>query len=357
MTRSFPLAVLAVLVLSTAALAKSAPEPSANLDSVKSIVDYLHSGYERPVKWRKQKVFPLFRGWVNGQVVYYYDFGAWNGKLNPVYLFYYQSGDPVENQPPILSSIPYGVSRAEDGSDDYSDLKRVYKVLVPDDFRVDQARSVSQIRAAGYTIEETNLVVNYVVVKKGAKLAGDPFFRRPKPAWYKGQKVYYFDFSTFEGEVQLKSGQVPYQLCLRSPVWPQTQAIIFQALPADILKYRPWKDAVENTPELYSPVCQEVWFYPTSKDFVPDRARSVEEVLKSSVTVDRVLEEENYLHGLDNQGRLVGTPFIIHYTMTKRNMPIVKVVPGKPVWGSALDELAWYGFYRWVLDKWLAIKH
>ena len=59
---------------------------------------------------------------------------------------------PVEDQHNIVDDIP--------GDDDYNDFWRVNKVTVPADYVANTVTSLDQITMAGYTVEETDKLVN-----------------------------------------------------------------------------------------------------------------------------------------------------------------------------------------------------
>jgi hypothetical protein len=147
----------------------------------------------------------LFRGKAlgpAGQVIEYYDFDAAPVKSAPVYAFVYAS-DPskqVQGQKSVFDSVP--------GSAGYSDYWQMVQVLVPDDYVPDSARSIGDIKARGYDLRPTNVIINCPLVPYGSKadLAGPAF-----PGWYEGKLVSYFKFEVLQlDSVPTGNASVPY---------------------------------------------------------------------------------------------------------------------------------------------------
>jgi hypothetical protein len=143
------------------------------------------------------KNYPLVQGWYEGRATYYYDFGMNVPPLNdakavasaPIYVLvtgFSASGEPqfVAGQNNIIDVVP--------GDAGYSDLWRVTFVTVPAGYQANTLRSAADVRAAGYPMQASEVLVNCPVVPLNSTLAeGTPGLTR---GWYKGREVHYFDF-------------------------------------------------------------------------------------------------------------------------------------------------------------------
>ena len=99
----------------------------------------------------------LVQGWVNGEAVFYPDFGANPAVAIPIWAFitgFAADGSPqfVEGQMNIIDSVP------DDAG--YSDFWRVNLVMAPEGYEANALKSADEIREMQYTVEETDLVVN-----------------------------------------------------------------------------------------------------------------------------------------------------------------------------------------------------
>jgi hypothetical protein len=143
------------------------------------------------------KTFPVVQGWYEGRTTYYYDFGSNSPAVNdaksvaraPIYVLvtgFDSNGQPqpVADQHNIIDFVP--------GDPGYSDLWQINFVTVPAGYTANTARSVDDLKKAGYAIKETNQLVNCPVVPLNSSLAeGKPGLTK---GWYKGKEVHYFDF-------------------------------------------------------------------------------------------------------------------------------------------------------------------
>lgn len=136
-----------------------------------------------------------------GQSVQYYNFDVQPTTPAPIWTFF-KNGQPVQGQLNVINVIP--------GSANYNDFWKVYKVNVPNDYVANTITSYQELVASGYTIENTNDLVNCPVVPKGSTATkrlnnGDVTLTR---GWYEGKVVYYFNF--FEKPLSVNaSGMVP----------------------------------------------------------------------------------------------------------------------------------------------------
>ena len=100
---------------------------------------------------------PLVQGWLNGDEVFYPDFGPNPPVAIPIWAFITgmdASGNPqfVEGQMNIIDSVP--------GDAAYSAFWRVSMVMVPEDYEANSLTSADAVRASGHEITETDIVVN-----------------------------------------------------------------------------------------------------------------------------------------------------------------------------------------------------
>lgn len=136
-----------------------------------------------------------------GTVTDYYNFDVQSTASAPIYVFFHENGNMVNGQLNIIDVIP--------GDAGYNDFWQVIKVIVPDDYTANSVNSLSLIQSNGYTLENTDMVVNCPVVPEGStavkRLGGES--NALVRSWYKGQVVFYFTFS--EKALSLSGGQVP----------------------------------------------------------------------------------------------------------------------------------------------------
>jgi hypothetical protein len=125
----------------------------------------------------------------NGRTVRYYNFDVQSTTPAPIYaLFYDGESKPVEGQLNIVDVIP--------GDEDYNDFWQIIKVNVPKDYVANTITSLEEIRAAGYAMELTNMLVNCPIVPEGstARLRAGGESADLHRGWYRGQVVFYFTF-------------------------------------------------------------------------------------------------------------------------------------------------------------------
>src|SRR5881396_1439790 len=131
---------------------------------------------------------PRVDGWYRNASVSYLDYGPQSNVAVPILAFFQAASPatPVAGQRNIIDTIP--------GQPGYSDFWRVYKVLVPDGYVANSIRSLGEAVASGYTIQETNTVVNCPVVNPTATIAGSS--QTLVSGWYRNRDVFYFDEGT-----------------------------------------------------------------------------------------------------------------------------------------------------------------
>jgi hypothetical protein len=138
----------------------------------------------------------------DGQVVQYYNFDVQPTAPAPIFVLFWESGDPVAGQHNIVDDVP--------GDDDYNDFWQVVKVTVSDDYIANSMTSLQELVDAGYEMEFTDMLVNCPIVPDGSTAVlrmggGDNGLTT---GWYQGEVVYYFNF--FEAPLSTTSdGAVP----------------------------------------------------------------------------------------------------------------------------------------------------
>lgn len=136
-----------------------------------------------------------------GQVVRYYNFDVKSTTPAPIYALF--DGDtPVANQLNIVDAIP--------GDAGYNDFWLVMKVAVPKGYVANTVTSLADIRAAGYPITATNMIVNCPIVpdRSTATMRLDGGATALVRGWYRGQVVEYFTFAE-KPLVASADGRVP----------------------------------------------------------------------------------------------------------------------------------------------------
>jgi hypothetical protein len=134
----------------------------------------------------------------NGEYVSYYNFDVQPTEPAPIYVLFREGESmPVEGQMNIINVVP--------GDSAYNDFWEVQKVSVPMDYEANTAKSFQDVWDKGYPIEETTMLVNCPVVPEGstARYRLNSNDTGLHEGWYKGQKVYYFNFS----EKKLMTGE------------------------------------------------------------------------------------------------------------------------------------------------------
>ena len=137
----------------------------------------------------------------DGGTVEYYNFDVQPTSPAPIYAFFRENGDPVEDQLNVVGVTP--------GDDGYNDFWRVNKVTVPDDYQANTVTATHQLMDAGYEIEQTDTIKNCPIVPDGStasKRAGDNDGELVE-GWYDGEIVSYFLFA--EDELSVAGDSVP----------------------------------------------------------------------------------------------------------------------------------------------------
>ncbi len=137
----------------------------------------------------------------DGSVVQYYDFDVQPVEPAPIYAFFHENGNPVEDQLNVVGVVP--------GEDGYNDFWRVTLVTVPDEYEANTVTSESALLEADYSVQETDALVNCPVVPEGSTASmrhgdGDAGLVE---GWYDGTVVGYFQFT--EASLEVAGGAVP----------------------------------------------------------------------------------------------------------------------------------------------------
>lgn len=138
----------------------------------------------------------------DGEVVEYYNFDVMPTAPAPIFAFFHENGDPVEDQLNVVGVIP--------GDDGYNDFWHVHTVTVPDDYEANTVTSVGGIGDADYDVESTSTIKNCPIVPAGStasKHHGDHDEAPVVEGWYDGEVVEYFLFE--EDEFEEMGGSMP----------------------------------------------------------------------------------------------------------------------------------------------------
>jgi hypothetical protein len=144
------------------------------------------------------RVYPLLRGWHDGQIVQYYDLGT-NTPLDPddptrvraepVWMFV--SGFDAEGKPVQLEGQD-NLFDVTVGDANYSDLWQLFTVTPTPGYAPNSITSYDALVVSGLPIEQQRMLVNCPIVPPGSSLADES--KELKKGWVKGQPVVYFDF-------------------------------------------------------------------------------------------------------------------------------------------------------------------
>ena len=125
----------------------------------------------------------------DGTSTRYYNFDVQPTEPAPIYVLFREGEDaPVEGQLNIVDVIP--------GDAGYNDFWNPVFVSVPADYVANTVTSVDAIDAAGFEMEQTDVLVNCPIVPEGSTAdlrfgGGSTELTR---GWYDDQVVYYFEF-------------------------------------------------------------------------------------------------------------------------------------------------------------------
>ncbi len=139
----------------------------------------------------------------DGETVEYYNFDVMPTAPAPIYSFFYENGDPVDEQLNVIDVIP--------GDTGYNDFWHVHQVFVPDDYEPNSITNAEELNESGYEIEPTDEIKNCPVIPEGStaeKHYGDEHDEAPViDGWYEDQiaPYYVFEEDTFEEE----GGEMP----------------------------------------------------------------------------------------------------------------------------------------------------
>lgn len=124
-----------------------------------------------------------------GEMVEYYNFDVQSTEPAPIWVLFREGETmPVDGQLNIIDVVP--------GDAGYNDFWHVHKVTVPSDYVANTASSKADIDSRGFTVEETNMLVNCPVVPEGStagKRLGNGSNGLVR-GWYNDEVVFYFSF-------------------------------------------------------------------------------------------------------------------------------------------------------------------
>lgn len=145
-----------------------------------------------------------------GEHITYYNFDAQPTTAAPIFVLYREGEtDPIRDQLNIVDVIP--------GQTGYNDFWQVLKVTVPANYVANTVTSLDEIRAKGYRVETTTMIVNCPIVPEGsvARLRFRGGASTLTHGWYRGQVVAYFNFDEAPIEA-LPQSAVPLAIILVS---------------------------------------------------------------------------------------------------------------------------------------------
>jgi hypothetical protein len=123
----------------------------------------------------------------DGEKVVYYNFDVLPTTPAPIYVLF-AGADQVQGQLNIIDVLP--------GDPGYNDFWQIVKVTVPATYVANSVTSLAEIRAAGFPMAATNMLVNCPVVPAGStamlRYTSEP--ATLQRGWYRDQVVQYFSF-------------------------------------------------------------------------------------------------------------------------------------------------------------------
>ena len=126
----------------------------------------------------------------SGEKITYYNFDVLPAAPAPIYVFFREgSSTELTEQLHVVDALP--------GDPGYNDFWQVTKVTVPASYVPNSMTSFAEIKAAGFTVTPTDMLVNCPVVPDGST-ARLRYTSAESSAlvsgWYRGQIVKYFSF-------------------------------------------------------------------------------------------------------------------------------------------------------------------
>jgi hypothetical protein len=211
----------------------------------------------------------LHQGWFRDRAILYYDFGrvaqAAGKVLWPIYGFDAR-GYPVamRGQRPIFSTLP--------GLDGYSGLWQLSYVIVSDNVRPNQLRTIAEaealVKGKRAAMKDAGFTINLALVPKGSRLERDS--TPSLMGWYEGREVQFFDFG--------RSGVTPV------PLIAFVKGIDSTGTP-DFLREQ--ANIVDTIP--VAPPYADMWhirFAKPDSTYVPNSLKSAAAVAASNIPVD-----------------------------------------------------------------------
>jgi hypothetical protein len=140
------------------------------------------------------KNYTLVSCWYKGRTVQYYDFGTNTPLVNgippvaPIWVFIY--GNKADGSPDFVTG-GHNVIDVIPGDAGYSDLWQLVLVTVPRTYQPDSITTAADVMKGNFPMKTTDMLVNCPVVPAGSTIQDN---RALIQGWYKGQKVFYYDF-------------------------------------------------------------------------------------------------------------------------------------------------------------------
>lgn len=192
--RSLLLTVAALGVASTARLHSPA---KASIDRFSTAAGHLQvrtasnhlPGPNQPVNFDEGPFITHGFG-PHGEHVAYYNFDVQPLTPAPWYVLIRQGESaPIKDQYPIIDALP--------GDSGYNDFHVVINVTVPASYKANSVTSAAAIRAAGYAMAKTTMIVNTPIVPEGstARLRLGGASAALGTGWFDGKTVRFFTFT------------------------------------------------------------------------------------------------------------------------------------------------------------------
>ncbi|MGA9048574.1 MAG: hypothetical protein WB588_06230 [Dehalococcoidia bacterium] len=184
--------LLVALPLAAGCTAQSASAPAQTVTAPAAVAPT--PAAPAPSAAQAPKNFTLVSCWYKGSAIQYYDFGTNTPLVNgippvaPIWVFIY--GNKADGTPDFVTG-GHNIIDVIPGDPGYSDLWQVVLVTVPRSYQPDSITNAADVMKGNFPMKTTDMLVNCPVVPAGSTIQDN---RALIQGWYKGQKVYYYDF-------------------------------------------------------------------------------------------------------------------------------------------------------------------
>ena len=215
------------------------------------------------------KNFMLVSCWYKGNAVTYYDFGTNTPLVNgvpaaaPIWVFIY--GNKADGSPDFVTG-GHNIIDVIPGDKGYSDLWQVTLVTVPRSYQPDSITSAADVLKNNFPMTTTNMLVNCPVVPAGSTIEDG---RALIQGWYKGQKVYYYDFGANDDIAAPIWALITGMDSQGNPIFVKDQNNIIDVIPGDKGYSAFWQVNLVTVPA----------------DYVANTLKSADDVMKSGYKI------------------------------------------------------------------------